>query len=580
VKHGKRLLALLFVFTLVAAACGGDDDTDESTTTEAEGGATTTAAGGATTTAAGGATTTAAGAEYTGIVAEAPDCDYGGNLRSIKALDRLTVEFTLCAPDVAFPSKVAFSALNIHPSEYLEATGGGGDLIENPVGTGPYKLKQWDRGNQLVLERNDSYWGDPPVADTLVFRWSAEAAQRLVELQAGTVDGIDNPGRDDFEVIANDPNLQLLERPGLNVFYLGLNRDKEPFDDELVRQAIAMALDRERIVANFYPPGSSVANQFLPGDIFGYTPEPTWYEYDPRAARDLLAQAGLPDGFEVTLNYRDVVRGYLPSPATVAQDIQAQLAEIGVTVTIEVMESGAFLDASDAGQLTMYMLGWGADYPDATNFLDFHFGRGASAQFGAGFEDIWELLDQGASIADPDTRLGIYQEVTELIKQHVPMVPIAHGGSGTAYRADVTNAQASPLTSEYFAVMDPGGRDTFVWMQNAEPIGLYCADETDGESLRACEQINESLLAYEIGGTAVEASLATEWTPNDDGTVWTFALRDGVTFHDGSEFDANDVVRSYQVQWDAADPLHVGRDGNFTYFSAFFNGFLNPPPES
>jgi ABC-type transport system substrate-binding protein len=242
------------------------------------------------------------------------------------------------------------------------------------------------------------------------------------------------------------------------------------------------------------------------------------------------------------------------------------------------MESGAFLDASDAGDLTMYLLGWGADYPDATNFLDYHFGAGASAQFGAGFEDIQALLTQAAQIADPATRLDLYKQATELLKEHVPMVPVAHGGSGTAFRADVTNAQASPLGNEYFAVMDPGGRDTFVWMQNAEPIGLYCADETDGESLRACEQINESLLSYEVGGTAVKAGLASEWSANDDGTVWTFNLR-SATFHDGSAFDANDVVMSYYVQWDAASPLHVGRDGNFTYFNALFGAFLNAPAE-
>jgi ABC-type transport system substrate-binding protein len=242
------------------------------------------------------------------------------------------------------------------------------------------------------------------------------------------------------------------------------------------------------------------------------------------------------------------------------------------------MESGAFLDASDAGELTMYLLGWGADYPDATNFLDFHFGSGASDQFGAGFEDIQALLSEAASNPDQETRLDLYEQATTLIKQHVPMVPVAHGGSGTAYQADVTNAQASPLGNEYFAVMDPGGRDTFVWMQNAEPIGLYCADETDGESLRACEQINESLLSYEIGGTAVEPGLSDTWESNDDGTVWTFHIREGVTFHDGSALDANDVVASFAVQWDAGNPLHVGRDGNFTYFNAYFGEFLNAPP--
>ena len=586
----RRTIAAMAAGALLIAACGGSDD-------DAGGGDTTPDATDAPDTTDGGdaepattegdaepATTDGGDAEPSGDFVPASiaadNCDYGGSLSSIEALDELTVQFTLCAPDVAFESKVAFSAFGIFPEEVLEATGGGGpELFENPVGTGPYRLAEWDRGNQLVLSANEDYWGDPAEAETLVFRWSEEAAQRLVELQAGTVDGIDNPGRDDFEVIGNDSNLQLLEREGTNIFYLGLNRDMPPFDNELVRQAVAQALDRQRIVDSFYPPGSIVADQFLPSSIFGYTPEPVWYEQDVEAAKALLAEAGYPDGFDVTLNYRDVVRSYLPSPGTVGVDIQDQLAAIGINVTIEVMESGAFLDASDAGELTMYMLGWGADYPDATNFLDFHFGAGASAQFGAGFEDIQAVLSEAAQIADPDARLALYEEATGLIKEHVPMVPIAHGGSGTAYRADVTNAQASPLGNEYFAVMDPGGRDTLVWMQNAEPIGLYCADETDGESLRACEQINESLLSYEVGGTAVEPGLAESWESNEDGTVWTFTLRPGVTFHDGSTLDANDVVKTFEVQWDASSPLHTGRDGNFTYFNADFGAFLNAPEE-
>jgi peptide/nickel transport system substrate-binding protein len=565
-KRFSKLLILVFVMALIAAACGSDSD--DTTTTTAAGGTTETTVA---------TETTAAGGDFTGLMVEAA-CDDETNkstFKSISAVDEATVVMELCQTDVAFPSKLAFSAFAINSQEYLDATGGTGDLVDKPNGTGPYKVVQWDRGNQLVLERNDAYWGDPAITNTLVFKWSSEAAQRLVELQAGTADGIDNPGRDDFQVIEDAADLQLEPREGTNIFYLGLNRDKEPFADEKVRQAIGMALDRDRIIDNFYPAGSIVADQFMPSTIFGYTPEPTWYEQDVEAAKALLAEAGFPDGFEVTLNYRDVVRSYLPSPLTVGQDIQAQLADIGVTVNIEVMESGAFIDASDAGELTMYMLGWGADYPDAINFLDFHFGSGASAQFGAGFEDIWALLDDGASNPDPDERLAIYEQATELIKVHVPMVPVAHAASGVGYRADVEGAHASPLGNEYFAVMDPGGRDTFVWIQNAEPIGLYCADETDGESLRACEQINESLLFYEVGGTNVEAGLAETWDVNEDGTIWTFNLRQGVTFHDGSTFDANDVVASFDAQWDLLSPNHTGRDGNFAYWSGTFGVFSN-----
>jgi peptide/nickel transport system substrate-binding protein len=270
-----------------------------------------------------------------------------------------------------------------------------------------------------------------------------------------------------------------------------------------------------------------------------------------------------------------VSRGYLSQAIPVATDLQAQLAQVGIKINIDVQESTTFLDNADAGNLGMHMLGWGADYPDATNFLDFHFGRGASPQFGAGFEEIWDLLSEGASNADQDARQEIYDEVNELIAQLAPMIPIAHGGSAVAYKAEVEGAHASPLGNESFAVMGIEGQDQFVWLQNGEPGGLWCADETDGEALRVCEQIGEALLAYEIGGTEVIPSLATGFEANDDGTVWTFTLRDGVTFHDGTTFDANDVVATWRAQWDATDPAHVGRTGDFTYFSAFFGGFVN-----
>ncbi len=291
-----------------------------------------------------------------------------------------TVRFTMCAPDPAFPVKAAFSSFAIEPSEYIESTGGTGDLIEKPIGTGPYMLDTWARGESITLKRNDNYWGEKAKTETLIFRWSTEAAQRLLELQSGTVDGIDNVGPDDFETVQNDSSLQLFEREGLNTMYVGMNNAFAPFDNEKVRQAIAMGIDRQRIVDNFYPAGSEVASHFTPCAIPNGCAGEDWYEFDPAAAKALLTEAGFPDGFETVLNYRDVVRGYLPDPGAVAQDIQAQLKDnLNINVKIEVQESGTFLDNSDAGKLEgLYLLGWGADYADITNFLDFHFGVGAS----------------------------------------------------------------------------------------------------------------------------------------------------------------------------------------------------------
>jgi len=505
--------------------------------------------------------------------------NYNGIIKEIAALDELTVRFTLCVPDPAFESKAAFTAFAIQPKEWIEAAMENRQILEKPIGTGPYVLDSWKRGDSIIFKRFNDYWGEKAKTETLVFRWASEPAARLLELQSGTVDGIDNLSPDDFDVVRSDPNLQLIEREALNTFYLGMTNTFEPFDKLEVRQAIAMGIDRQRIVDNFYPAGSSVASHFTPCSIPNGCVGEDWYEFNPEKARELLAKAGFPNGFQTKIFYRDVPRGYLPEPGLVATDIQAQLKQnLNIDAEIVVMESGAFIDESTSGRLNgFYLLGWGADYPHITNFLDFHFGR-ANPQFGKPFPEIYELLEQGARIADPDEATPIYEQANNKIKELVPMVPIAHGGSGVAYRADVVGGHASPLGNEYFAVMDPGGRSTFVWMQNAEPISLYCGDETDGESLRACEQVLESLLGYEIGGTEVKPALATECSANEDLTVWTCKLRPNVKFHDGSAFDANDVVMSWVVAWDYKHPLHIGNTGAFEYFSYLW-GLMNAPAE-
>lgn len=516
---------------------------------------------------------------------EAPDCEYGGLMKSIEAVDSMTVKFTLCAPDPAFPSKAAFSSFQIYPSEYLESTGGTGDLITMPVGTGPYKLESWTQGSEIVLTRNDSYWGEAALEPTVVIRWNAEAAARFTELQAGTADGIDNVGTGDIDAIRADANLQLIERAPLNVFYLGLNNTIAPFDNLNVRQAIAHAIDKQRIVDNFYPAGSQVATQFMPPAISsGYTPEVEPFPFDQTKAAELLKTSGLELPLAIELRYRDVVRGYLPNVAQVAEDLRSQLEAItvdgvqGFTVTVEVVESGTFIDNTDAGAYGMYLLGWGADYPDATNFLDYHFGGGSSAQFGERIQGVVDGLRAAGQLSDLEARNAIYAEVNTLLRDEVPMLPIAHGASAVAYRAAIGGfPHASPLGNESFAVMEDPDDDVFVWVQNGEPAGLYCADESDGEALRVCEQVGEPLLGYEVGGTDVVPALAVSYEANEDATEYTFTLREGVLFHDGSALDANDVVLSWGIQWDASHPLHVGRDGSFTYFSGFFGSFLNAP---
>ena len=505
---------------------------------------------------------------------------YTGSIKKITALSRLKVEFQLCAPDPAFLPKVAFSVFGIQDADYLQAHVPDKSILEQPNGTGPYKLGSWEKGNRITFTANPDYWGDAAKTPNLEFRWSDQAAQRLLELQSGNIDGMDNPGTDDIDTIKGDSSLAFFPREGMNTFYLGFNNTLDPWKDENVRKGIALGIDRQRIVDNFYPEGSEVATHFTPCSVpFGCEGD-DWYDFDAAQGKQLLTDAGFDFSKTYKLQFRAAVRGYLPDPPQIATEIQGQLkTNLGINTTLDLQESGAFLDANAAGTLDgIFMLGWGADYPDPTNFLDYHFGAGSGKKFGAPFDDIAAALNTGATTLDEAARTQAYTDANNLIKQHVPAAIIAHGASGTAWKADVEGAHSSPLGTEIMAAMKTGDRDTLVWMQNAEPLSLYCPDETDGETLRACEQIFESLYSYELGGTKAVPALAEECAPNDDASTWTCTLRSGVKFHDGADLDANDVVLSYAVQWDAAHPLHVGRTSAFEYFPGLWGGYLNPPP--
>jgi peptide/nickel transport system substrate-binding protein len=513
---------------------------------------------------------------------DAPSCDYGGKIKSIAAIDEYTVEFTMCNPDPAFPAKAAFTPFGIYPEEWLDANANEANqetLLSAPIGTGPFELVEWARGESITFKRFEDYWGDKPAYDTLVFRWATEGAQRLLELQSGNVDQITNVSPDDYDTVKSDPNLTFLPVANPNILYLAMTNTFEPFDNVKVRQAIAMGIDRQRIVDNFYADGATVPTHFTPCSLTNACVGDPWYEFDAEAAKALLAEAGYPDGFETTIYYRDVFRGYLPEPGLVAVEIQTQLLEnLGITAEVVVMESGEFIDESQAGRLDgFYLLGWGADYPHVTNFLDFHFAA-TNMQFGEPYPEIYEPLGTASQIGDPAEAKALYIEANNAIRELVPMVPIANGASASAALATVENAHFRPFGAPLFAKVNPG-KDTLVFMQNNEPISLFCQDETDGESLAPCQQVVETLLGFAIDSGNVVPELATACTPNADSTVWTCTLRQGVKFHDGSTFDANDVVVSWAAGIDAANKNHIGNTGAFQYYNNLWEGIMNAPEE-
>jgi len=264
----------------------------------------------------------------------------------------------------------------------------------------------------------DRYWGEPKAGiSPLIFRWEPVAQQRLLQVMAGMVDGVDSIGPEYFEQVSSYDNLNLLIRPALNVAYLGINNTIPPFDQEEVRRALALAIDRNKLVQVAYPSGYQLAEYFGPCTIPYACEGEAWYGFDPQAARDLLSQAGFPMGFQMSLMYRGEAYGYMPWPDRVAGEISRQLKQnLGLDVQLSVVESDAFLSAVDSGQIPgLFLLGWGADYPDISNFLDTHFGTNAPATFGNHFPDIEEALHNGSN-SSAENRALFTRRQTQLLK--------------------------------------------------------------------------------------------------------------------------------------------------------------------
>ena len=508
---------------------------------------------------------------------EVADCSYGGNLRAIESVDQYTFKFTFCNPEPAFKAKSALAAFDIYDSDYLnEMNGDAAKINENPVGSGPYAVSEWVRGDHITLTPNPNYWGPKVANQTLIFRWSVEPAQRLLELRSGNVDAIDNPGPDDIESIKADNTLAVYLRPTPNLLYFGIMRDTPPWDNEQVRQALAMAIDKQRLVDNFYAPGSFIAEQFVPPTVKpGFTDGLKWYDFNQAEAVKMLKAANFDFDKEYTLYYAERTRAYFPQPTKIATDIQAQLAEIGMKVKLEVQEWGTYLPNTRAGKTPLFLLGWGEDYPDATNWYDV-FLTGTSQSFGAPFDDIVAQIRIGATSSDTAVRQKAYDEVNKLVKEHVPVIPLTHSATFVATKAEVENVKIGPYNENFEEMKTPSGQ--VIFSQNAEPNGLFCADETDGKSFRVCDQIFDSLYQFEYGSAVVKPSLAEDCSANADLTVWTCSLRKDVKFSNGAAFDATDVFATFAMDWDATNPNHVGRVGDFQYTADFF-GIINKPAQ-
>lgn len=496
-------------------------------------------------------------------------------LARIDAPDERTVVFTLCATDPTFLQKMTIVSYGINDSGYLAAAAADGSILTRPNGTGPLQLIDWSKEQEeVVLGKFAGYWGEQAASDRIVFQWQGDSAARLVQLQAGVVDGIDNVAANDIAPLALDSAYQVLSRPPATTLYAGVNTTFKPFDDIRVRQAIAMTIDSARIVETFFPAGSAPATHYVPCVVTYGCEGESWWPTDLDKARTLLAEAGYPDGFTTRIVFRDAVRVSNPDPTGIATDLQAQLAAVGIDATLEVQEATTFDANVLEGKIDgIFIRGWTPDYLDPLNYMY----RNLVAdyqKFGAAFESIAAPLRAASTTPNSPERAALFAEANNALREAAIMTPLGHGSSAIAWSSAVKGANVSPIADEDFARVSIDGKEQVVFLQSVEPASLYCADETDNNNLRICSQINEGLYTIKTGSAEAVPALATSCDPNKDLTIWTCTLRDGVRFHNGARFDAGDVRDSYAAQWDCANPAHVGRSGLFRYWE-FISSFLN-----
>jgi peptide/nickel transport system substrate-binding protein len=385
---------------------------------------------------------------------------------NIEKVDDYTVKFTLNQPLAPILANMAMPMFNIASPTAIEKYGA--DYGTPEVGfvcTGPYKFVEWVTGDHITLTRFEDYWGEVPGnVDNIVIRVIPDNSARFLALQAGEIDAMEQANIEDLRSVEGLSDVYVLTRPALNTAYVAFNYHVQEFNDKRVREAIAAAIDKQEIVDAFYGGYGDVAENFLPPLVWGHNSDVKGVQYDPDRAKELLAEAGFPDGLsEVTLEdgtktplilyYMPVVRFYYPDPEAMAEAMAAQLAAVGVQVKLELAGDWAtYLDMRRNGELVgLYQLGWGGDNGDPDNFLCYFFCEPGAAR--EGFydnPDLTAILLKARATPDQVQRQALYEEAEKMLYDDVGRVWIAHDRTPLIFRKEVSGYIPNAVSTDLY----------------------------------------------------------------------------------------------------------------------------------
>ncbi len=364
----------------------------------------------------------------------------GDVVDDIRAIDDYTVVISTKEPFAPFLQYMAFySQYIVSPSAVREH---GEDFFRNPVGTGPFRFSEWRRDEYVTISRFDAYWGELPKVDNIVWKVVPEDSIRLMELQAGEVHIIKNILPEQIETVMNDDSLELMQVTGANLFFASINHAKEPFDDVRVRRALNHAINFDRLVDSVYQGLGTRAVHPMPSTVFGYNHEISPYEFSPDRARQLLAEAGYPDGFDTEIHVFPEPRVYIGRPVDAAEIMRDDLRAVGIDARVVVNEWGTHFASMRDYQHSLGLIGW-YDIPHPHNFLKIMLIDSALTNYDA--SELLELADRALVTYDRDEQEGLYRRMQEIIHDDVLILNLAHSDYTAVTSPDVTGFELDTL---------------------------------------------------------------------------------------------------------------------------------------
>jgi len=405
-------------------------------------------------------------------------------ITSVEAVDPYTVKFTLSAPQAPFLANLAMDIFAISSPAAIEAAGVDYGLPSTgAVGTGPFKFVEWVEGDHITVAANDDYWGGRPKIDFITWRVIPDDSARFLALQAGDIHALEQAVVEDLETAEADPNLAIITRPALNTSYLAFNYKIVEFQDIRVREAVAHAIDKEGLIANFYGKYGSVAKTFIPPLMWGYKDDLVDWTYDPELSRSLLAEAGFPDGLsEVTmaediadadgnvvfkagdkiplrLYYMPVTRFYFPAAKEIGEATAANLTAAGFNVELYLEgDWPTYLGSRREGRLAgLYLLGWGGDNGDPDNFLCYFFCTGTEPIMREGWYQNAEVVDvllEAQTTPGQDAREPLYKEAEQMLHDDVARIWLGHNNTPLIFSTKVSGYIAQPVGADYYEYVE------------------------------------------------------------------------------------------------------------------------------